>query len=273
MLYNADIVQQIHHGALGIAGHIVAVEPEFQLRQIADVLAGKVNCNGCPCALGRIGKGAAHVNDLAAVGDVQIQAFRLKRLLRINVDQQLLRAGQIQTACVPAQVRKRAGFLLIGAGDAQRCPIAACSIFGRNCDAVVALCVPVRSAVHCVQHDFFQHRRRLLLLADHADIVHNVGHGALGITRHVVAVKPEFQFRQLCNILIAQVNGNRLPFSCLRVRERSAHIDHSAVGSQVHIEAAAGKRRFQVDIHQKTLCTSQIQFARLKHHRGKVAAF
>ena len=64
---NADIVQQVCHGAFGIAGHIVAIEPEFQLRQIADVLAGKVNCNGCPCALGRIGKGAAHIDDTAAV--------------------------------------------------------------------------------------------------------------------------------------------------------------------------------------------------------------
>ena len=145
---NADIVQQIHHGAFGIAGHIVAMEPEFQLRQIADVLAGKVNCNGCPRTLGRIGKGAAHIDDLAAVGDVQIQTSRLKRLLRINIDQQLLRTGQIQTARVPAQVRKRAGFLLIGAGDTQRCPITACGSFSRNCDAVAALCVPVRSAVH-----------------------------------------------------------------------------------------------------------------------------
>ena len=67
LLYNADIVQQIHHGAFGIAGHIVAVEPEFELRQIADVLAGKVNLYGCPCALGRIGKGAAHIDDAAAV--------------------------------------------------------------------------------------------------------------------------------------------------------------------------------------------------------------
>ena len=45
MLYNADIVQQIHHGAFGIAGHVIAVEPEFQLRQIADVLTGKADLN------------------------------------------------------------------------------------------------------------------------------------------------------------------------------------------------------------------------------------
>ena len=45
LLYNADIVQQIHHGAFGIAGHIIAVEPEFQLRQIADVLTGKADLN------------------------------------------------------------------------------------------------------------------------------------------------------------------------------------------------------------------------------------
>ena len=52
---------------LDIAGHIVAVEPEFELRQIADVLAGKVNLYGCPRALGRIGKGTAHIDDAAAV--------------------------------------------------------------------------------------------------------------------------------------------------------------------------------------------------------------
>ena len=145
---NADIVQQIRHGAFGIAGHIVAVEPEFQLRQIADVLAGKVNLYGCPRTLGRIGKGTAHIDDAAAVGDVQIQTSGFKRLFRVYVDQQLLRTGQIQTACVPDQVRKRAGFLLIGAGDAQRCPITACGSFSRNSDAVAAPCVPVRSAVH-----------------------------------------------------------------------------------------------------------------------------